>query len=142
MGNFMGPIDGTDPVLTNDSTVQAANYQVTTGPESHAELTQDSRRVSSGTEGDTGQNPIRQTPGWDGSVSTNYVDDGVFHNSPTVGSDYSSGPDDQGQLLRGFVLNGPMVTARVDMEGQAAQKGSMYKPRVSTIADPNPGKAR
>jgi len=90
----------------------------------------------------TGQTPIAQSPGWDGQVSTNYVDDN-FHNTP-YGDQMSSGPDVQGQLLRGYVLNGPDVTAQVDNEGSAAQKGEYYQPRLSVLHDPNsdPGKGR
>lgn len=133
MADFMGPMD-----IVNASTTSKADYRVTTGHESYSDLAA-SESKSQGTEGDTGQNPISQDPGWDGNVTTNYVDDGIFHNSPVSKPD---GPDQQGQLLRGYVLNGPDVTAKVESEGAAFQKGPLYKPRISTISDPNPSKAR
>lgn len=149
MSNFLGPL-GDDGPLSQDgslaenqsaSTASKADYRVSTGLENDPEPNTAQARTSMGTEGDTGQSPIKQDPGWTGEVSTHYVDDN-FHNSPASGLHNPGGPDQQGQLLRGYVLNGPDVTAVVESEGMAAQKGSMYIPRVNVLHDPNPPKAR
>ena len=151
MGNFLGPLndgaygaqsqDGTLGDLTNDSTTTSQDYRVSTGFEHFADPNTRQEVLSQGTEGDTGQQPISQTKGWDSDITSNVVDEN-YKNTPTVGGEYSSGPDEQGQLLRGYVLNGPDVTANVQSEGVAVQKGSMYVPRVTVLHDPNPTKAR
>lgn len=151
MGNFLGPLNlGDDGPLSVDgvlaenqnlSTTMKADYRVSTGFENDPDdETARKAALSRGYEGDTGQQPISQTPGWDSDVASNIVDDN-FKNSPVSKPD---GPDQQGQLLRGYVLNGPDVTAKVEWEGAAFQKGPMYVPRVTVLHDPNtdPGKGR
>lgn len=149
MGNFLGPLNmGDDGPLSQDgslaenqsmSTVAKADARVSTGFESEPD-DQSGRQnaLSQGTSGDTGHDAMPQGKGWQGQVSTHYVDDN-FHNSPVSKPD---GPDVQGQLLRGYVLNGPDVTAKVESEGSAFQKGPQYVPRVNVLHDPNPGKSR
>ena len=144
MSNFLGPLStGDDGPLSQDgylaenqnaSTTTSQDYRVSTGFENEPDPNVER---SGGTEGDTGQQPISQTKGWDSDVSSDIVDVN-YKNTPLVGNDFSSGPDEQGQLLRGYVLNGPDVTATVQSEGVAAQKGSMYVPRINVLHDPNP----